>query len=230
MNSNEPPVGPGNPPKEYRWKKGQPSPNPRGRPAKKKLEDMLAPLDKYAEMIDRLGSTIVSGSKGNYEFRENYLRALTEIAFDKKVPVKERRVVLKLLSDMDREALRILDETKERQYNIALDYKERWTSAFRLAEARGKPVPKQLPHPDDMLIVGCRVTIVGPKLPQEQTALEQNLAARALLKEVFETRLADQPSDQRTKDLKALRRSLAKINKMVPPRLVEPVPAMPKLP
>jgi len=43
-------VGPGRPPKEHRWQKGQPSPNPRGRPIKMDLEKMFAALDPFAEM------------------------------------------------------------------------------------------------------------------------------------------------------------------------------------
>ena len=227
-NDNDKPTGPGNPPKEFRWKKGCPSPNPRGRPPKKKLEQMLAPLDKYAEMVDRLGSTMVPGPDGPHELRENYLRVIAGIATDKKMPAKERRAAAKLWSDIDREALRVLNKEMEQQFNNALNYKERWTPAFRLAESKGRPVPTQLPHPDDVVIVGARVTIVGPVDAEAQAHLEQNLATRKLLKAVFETMLVEGPSEGCTKNLKMARRYLAKINKLVPPRLIEPVPPMPK--
>lgn len=73
-------VGPGHPPKEYRWKKGGPSPNPRGRPPKKKLEQLCAGLDYHAEMIDRFNKREIMSSEGPIELREANFRSLNEMA------------------------------------------------------------------------------------------------------------------------------------------------------
>lgn len=220
-------TGPGNPPSEYRWKKGGPSPNPQGRPRKRDVKQMLSSLDDYAEMVVRLGDKKVQSTEGPIEFRESYLRKLAEMAYDKDTPAKVRADILKSLVAIDRDAQAVLDKEKQKQFNAALDYKERWSDHFRVAEATGRKPPKVLPHPDDVLIVGSRVTIVGPKTPDEQAVLECRLIERSNLNDAYHMIFDDEQAPERLRGLRYFRRRLAKINKEVPHRLYEPLPSLP---
>lgn len=221
-------VGPGRPPKEHRWRKGQPSPNPRGRPIKKDLEKMFAALDPFAEMVDRLNSREIMSAGGAVQIREANYRLMMEMAHSPKTPAKVRADMLKTLSAIDKEAQAVLDRAKEKQFNAALDHKERWDPAFRQAAMMGQKPPAILPHPDDVIIAqDGRVAIVGPKTPQEQKYLEFQLSQRRVLTDLFEQIRADKLHVDRMSLLRSFRRRLSAINKEVPPRLHAPVPRMP---
>lgn len=222
-------VGPGKPPKEYRWEKGCPSPNPSGRPPNRKREMMLAPLDKVAEKIAAFMARETNGP-GSPEFRESFLHKIAEIAAGKnlegkRVPESVRLQALQFLLRLDREATDRLTAVQEMQFNAAVDYKEYWKRKFEEAKLAGKPLPNAFPHPDDIVIHSSgRVEIVGPYLPQDQAFMEEALAQLGRIREVLPGVIKLTDKRESDKFIRTFKRQWKILNGSLPPRLQSPFP------
>lgn len=224
-------VGPGNPPEAHRWKKGQPSPNPKGRPPKRKAHDMLGDyerlrmLDNFAAVITKVGNITTKGEDPK-SLIEGSVRNLYEIAYNLKTPAQHRVAAHKVLLDYYKESSRTLAREQEKMFNNALDHKERWSAPFRDCERRGIPTPNVYPHPDDVIIRNDgSVEIVGPMWPEQQRDLEAVLLMRGNIEECLPVLTDDHcNSADRKKIINYLRRRWNKLNKSLPPRLQRPFP------
>lgn len=216
-------VGPGNPPHEYRWKKGCPSPNPGGRPRTRDREKMLEDLDPDAAMVVKVAEQLLADN--SISVRELALRQLAGIVVAKpgKVTDSVRLAAIKLFFEYDARARKVLAAEKERQFHAAMDFKEYWTPRFRRWEKEGRGPSKVLPHPDDVVIHSDGTAeFVGPVTPAQQAAVEIALIHRGFISDCYKDGDVLPVGAEGT--LRSLRRRWNKLNKAVPPRLRLPFP------
>jgi hypothetical protein len=152
--------GPGNPPKKYRWRPGCPSPNPTGRPPTRKRQIALAPVDKIAELVERVGGLMTKGGDP-IELRELAYRQLYDIALSKpeanpaatrlKISSKDRLAAIKLVVEIESKSARLLSRERQEQFDAAMDYKAYWAAKFSAAEKEGRALPPTVPHPEDLI-------------------------------------------------------------------------------
>jgi hypothetical protein len=216
-------VGPGRPPREHQFKKGQPSANPFGRPRKKPEQKFAVIGTPLADLVLKLAYEPVPVREAGREFElpmiEANLRMMGKIALN-----GNSRVQAQLLK-LHKEAHDTKNEWVVKVLETAIKHKEIWGPKFRMCEERGLPVPNILPHPDDVIIDGITgtVRILGPQsyedVQEMKPILEMQKNLIGLINE-FEARLA--AGERKTvyrKLLPGLRRRLKRINSLLPPRL-----------
>ena len=213
---DEPPVGPGNPPKRYRWKKGDPSPNPAGRPPTKKKAHMMKKPEGFDEMVLKLGAKTTRGLTGeDVTLIEAVYRRLIELAIDKEKPsLKALLMVLKTHREVDEAA----DKLRSDAAAAAFGYKDNMTMRLEHARKTGSYIDEPIPHPDDIIVTRERELIfVGPMTPEEHVQMKQRLAHRDLMLEHAMKLTPGEP--HRDKLIRKLCRVWNGLNELLPPRL-----------
>lgn len=175
-------IGFSKPPREHQFKKGAPSPNPKGRPKKTRK----SPAPDAAGFGSLRLDTI---------FLEEAYRPVSVLEGNKTVETSTMQVIARAISVKaakgDRHAQRMVVERVSAieamehrllvSYNEELmKYKARWTEVINEARAAGHPEPVIIPHPDDILVdhnTG-KVGIYGPKTKEEKDRLDKFIAQR----------------------------------------------------
>jgi hypothetical protein len=142
-------TGYGNPPAEHRFKKGAPSPNPKGRPRKAPPDLGLTEQPMLAAVLKGTDKKITmrdGGKTTEVSVREGLVQAVIANA------LKGNARSQGLLGDWVRTA----DAVKAREVRQSNEYWRAYQLAAReiLAEAkaRGESEPTVLPHPDDIVL------------------------------------------------------------------------------
>lgn len=212
-------VGYGQPPKEHQFKKGK-SGNPKGRP-RGMAPDLSLADEPVLQAVRNAFNKTVRVRDGDTFTEVAVLDAAVQatVAAIYKGNVRAAGLLFDLKRTGDQAHAR---EIKER--------KERWTKykdfqSQRLAEAakEGKPAPRILPHPDDVIIDDDEgVRLIGPVDDDEQKEIDKTIAHRdaLILQAAMDRRLmetsegGDLLEGPGTADLCA-----RLLNKILPPRL-----------
>lgn len=214
----------GNPPEEYRWVKGGPSPNPGGRPKKSHIRHLFAALDPIAaEMLEFDQRIVGIGDDGENLNNGDILMKLI------KVLAKSDFRALMLWVEGRKEAYKDSQELRIKAYQSAIEHMELYGRLFELAEQQGKPVPNVLPHPADIILgPNLNFTIDGPVLQHDQRKLEKLLQHRGLMFEVVEREARRESRTMSTADAREmwayLRRRFYRFHRRIPQRLYKPFP------
>lgn len=206
------------------WEKGGPSPNPKGRPPSKHVKSLFEALDPHAAQMlefDRQGTGTI-GANGEEmthgsAFTSSILRrAITEETF------------ARMYSDMRREAHDKEQAHKQSVLRAVFFHREQYLDKFILAEKSGKALPNIFPDPRDILIgADGSVRIVGP-IDREanermKKALEIRNIAFVTIAEIMDR--TDFEREERREMYLMVRRTVYRINPVLPPRLRRRVPA-----
>lgn len=218
-------VGPRNPPFEHRWRKGQPSPNPSGRPSKKKrFTDTFASLEPHLSRIiefdqkiithDADGTPITRGDSIDSAFSQMSLRDFK---------------ALELYLRRRDEAFRLRSEFKQRMLVAAANHIDTHLVNVLALERMGKEA-KVLPHPLDVIIEPDSVRIVGPTTEIERLAMKEAIKQRDLLHNIAKEHLSGGPASltARQEIWKKLRRRHYRLQRLIPPRLRAAFPDIPR--
>ena len=216
-------VGRGKPPLHSRWKKGQPSPNPNGRPCGEAKSMMKDPeLSTLAMRIVEMANVpIVVNGDETPRIEAAFLK-LQELGF------RGNRQALTDLIRLTNEAAREITRVRADRFSQAMNYKAKYGPRFAEAERLGKPVPNVLPHPDDVIVnKNGDVLVLGPQTEEQRRQMDVRIRVRDLFGEdvdflqwtLAKLRQAPHPiSDDLTKPSRHLRR-YRKLDSMLPPRL-----------
>ncbi|WP_428332588.1 DUF5681 domain-containing protein [Novosphingobium sp.] len=216
-------VGPRNPPVEYRWKKGDPSPNPRGRPKKKHLKSLLAGLNPLAAALLENGRRVVGEIQGEEITNiDAVMRSLSKRAL-KETPAA------RLFTQLMEKAQADEQEVNHGILLAAMEHKEAYGPKFAHCEKLGLKLPNVLPHPEDIIIEpDGSVKIVGPVMWEGQIILEATVKARDMWIDVgkelarAEARIIDEADAH--DHWKKARRKFYRLNAHIPPRLKKSFP------
>jgi len=228
MNPDGTPVGPGNPPFERRFKKGEPSPNPSGRPSKQKrmqrLTDTFASLEPHLANIIMFDQTVIGySSDGTPITRGDSIKSALS-----KMSTEDYRA-MKLYMDLVDKAYRAKSEMENGMLVAAANHIDRNLGNTLRLESIGREVDI-LPHPLDVVIGPNGVKIVGPTTKFERLVMKEAIKQRDLLHEIARDALHKGPASLKARQdiWKRLRRRHYRLQKAIPPRLRLPFPAMPK--
>lgn len=207
------------PPKEHQFRKGEPSPNPSGRPRGKPKSWNAPPLNPAFAEILRIAreTTKVNGQETTYI--EAAFKTLVKLGL-----VERREKSLHKLLDMHAAAEQGAFDEKVEMAMYAIKHKEKWGPRFAQCEAEGKPVPNILPHPEDLTFDNDGNVVILGAVEEEGLRL-QNLRESELRKrlEVMQTIRETHGPKPRLAELDSLLRRLereaARLNNLLPPRL-----------
>lgn len=217
-------VGPKNPPYETRWGKGEPSPNPRGRPPKKHLKGLFDELDPLAAQViefDQKGTGVIDAAGNEHTRATAYLTAVH-------LQSTQNPRFAELYERMRSAAYAEKKKLTEAVLEGALFHRWRYMEAFVEADRLRRRPPDILPDPRD-IIVGSdgTVKIVGP-MDYEQLQITQ--AAVRLRNYAFEgLELIDEMDTDPETALAArayLIRHIYRLHRNIPPRLRKRIPPM----
>lgn len=217
-------VGPGNPPREYQWKKGQ-SGNPRGRPRRKQIGKLLETVNPVAAMVINQDKKTLTRKIGGEVFEQTRGEAALEAIFA--LGMKGSIRSLELYWKIRGEAYESDLEIRRELFRAASIHNEHWGPKFKLAEFLGEPAPRELPHPDDIILnyeTGT-VDIVGPVSWNVHNAMETVVKERDRIIEAVESICNNPNHSEGVKDI-ALESGQAKVaewNKLLPPRLMRDI-------
>lgn len=153
-------VGPGNPPREHRWKKGCPSPNPIGRPPKKPQEKLLVQMNPLHNAVLTHAAKEMTLRTTDGERTITQTEACLDLLL--KMGAKNNAKALQIYLNFIKEASAESAKCKSDMLSTALEYRAKWLPRFEDAEAAGKEVPNIFPDPRDVEILpDCTVRIVG---------------------------------------------------------------------
>ena len=173
-------VGYCKPPREHQFKKGEPSPNPRGRPRKKeqpassvwtpialgKSVDGLLIKEARREVWAWEGDRAESIPMIQAAIRQTALKAMQG-------DLAATRLLLSAVREIEQE------ERKQHSEDIQAmrDYKEKWSREIERAEERGETPPDPVPHPDDIIIdfKTGDVHVNGPFTEEQRDVFEEIL-------------------------------------------------------
>jgi hypothetical protein len=170
--------GYGKPPEHSRFKKGQ-SGNPNGRPKKAASGTSLADQPTLSAILDA-ASRIVPVREGGILIQMSMRDALVNATCMSAVKGNARSQALVL--DLLRKGDAAKAEEIRRSNELWREYKRIISAEIAEAKKQGLPVPKPLPHPDDVVIderTGPK--FLGPLHEQAQAMLEQTLRCRDTL-------------------------------------------------
>ncbi|MBL0375287.1 hypothetical protein JJB09_25050 [Rhizobium sp. KVB221] len=171
-------TGYGKPPEHGRFQKGQ-SGNPKGRP-KKTTSDLALPDRPTLSAILAIADTMVpvreDGGLREISMREAVVRAA--FASAAKGNARSQSTVIGLLQKSDEaKALEI-----RKSIEIWNEYKRITSAHIATAEKHASPLPKPLPHPDDIIIDYTNgPQFLGPIDEEEQRRLDETLRYRDVL-------------------------------------------------
>lgn len=222
-------VGPSNPPREHRWKKGEPSPNPRGRPSKK-------PQEKLMVQMNALHNAVLAHAAKNITVRStDGVRTITQmeacldllLKMGAKNNAKAMQIYLNSIGEASAESAKYRTEL----LCTALEYRAKWLPLFEHAEAAGKELPNIYPDPRDIQILpDGTVKIVGPLDIRQWRAVQDILEELDKYQSVWSS-VKDERKlslEDRKQIWRKTTRAMRKLNSALPPRLKVFIPPQPK--
>ena len=164
------PVGPYHPPRDKRFKKGAPSPNPLGRPPKPKTETgFLKSIDPFAAAVLAFDNTLLRmrNDEGQTDFQTRRVLALHRL-YKRAVGDNDLgalKLYMQLVGAAEVEARKL----KTEMLKMALWHIDKYLDSFIRYERAGKPPPDVHPDPRDIHIdPNGNVTIDGPMSAEER--------------------------------------------------------------
>jgi hypothetical protein len=201
-----------------RFLKGAPSANPRGAPPKRarasNLTEGLDPMAALVLRVSRLTRTKADGSSPTHlEDALERLYSVGMIEGDTKALTEFIRITAA--------AGAVEKEYFNKMLVHAIEYKNYWGPIFDRAEQAGLKAPRQLPHPDDIIIdPEGNVQIVGPTDYEDKKKQDAVLYLRdAHLDALRVTSDNEVEPEAARKAIQYLKRRLARLNRALPPRL-----------
>lgn len=219
-------VGPGKPPREYRWEKGGPSPNPKGRPREPRVWNLLSRMDPAAATFleyDRQSTGIVDADGSDIS---NGLSIIKTLRIRAMKSDRASETYLQLKADAEERERKL----REKIGIEAMDHIMRYSEAFLRAETTGKMPPRVFPHPADIQFDSSgTVRIVGPV---DALGHERMMACVALRDHLISSMLKTYPTpllpDEAVEEMwRHCRRHIYKLNQSIPPRLKRRIPPKP---
>lgn len=203
-------VGPGKPPLEHRWKKGCRSPNPAGRPPKRRISTMLQVIDPLAARVLEHGTARIPlrkyGSKGIVRVDAN-LDAL----FKQGLTGSTRASLA--YHEIQQEASAKRRTMVSEVMRVAVEHQEKWLDAFIEAEMLGRPLPKVFPDPRDIVFSGDGIRIIGPVNRADKDRDDRMLVSReAVIEDLIELEVSDLPADAKAEKSAKLKELYAIFN------------------
>ena len=213
--------------KQGRFLKDRPSGNPRGRtPNKAKGTNLTGILDPNAALILRLNRKTMRHIQNGEVTEITRLESAYEQLY--MLGMKNGDVAaLKLYIGLANAAHEIEKEHRMQALQAAVEYKDYWLPFFDQAERLGRPVPRQLPHPRDVVInEDGSTSILGPVDIEGQQILLQVVEMRdACISMILDLRERDSLNEILSRLLRSCQRKLREFNKVLPPRLKRPLPS-----
>ncbi|MCC5611710.1 DUF5681 domain-containing protein [Nostoc sp. CHAB 5834] len=223
-------VGPGNPPFPTRFERDAPSPNPGGRPAKKKQEALMNSLDAFQNTIIKHGETKMPLFRDGENVELSRLEAFLDVVF--KLAVKGNPKALALYMMAQKEAAEAAKVFKEGILLAANEHIDRWLAEFLQNERKGKPMPPFVyPDPRDIIIhPDGSVEIVGPINVQQYLLTDEIMHHRDEHIELWDKVLMVRKSSCNDLEREWRKRSkhIEKMNSVLPPRLRKSLPPLEK--
>ena len=220
-------VGYGKPPKHSRFKKKQ-SGNPGGRPVKRHIPSLW-------KQLDPLNSAILEQAARRLDIRTtegkktiSQLEAALEKLF--KMGMQGNRLSLVTFIELIQNAQDREKEQMQEVFRAAALHHQVYAEQFETAEREGKPVPKVLPHPKDVVIDlsddDHPVQIIGPMTWTEQAQAEEWERYRDEADWGLKQLQTRDDIDQEELDflVPKIKENRAKWNDALPPRLRIPPP------
>lgn len=220
-------VGYGKPPKHSRFKKKQ-SGNPGGRPVKRHIPSLW-------KQLDPLNSAILEQAARRLDIRTtegkktiSQLEAALEKLF--KMGMQGNRLSLVTFIELIQNAQDKEKKQIQEVFRAAVLHHQAYAEQFETAEREGRPVPKVLPNPKDVIIdlwnTDHQVQIVGPITWTEQEELEKNLEKRDLTDKMLKSYRvsADSGETHLHEIISKIEEGRARLNASLPPRLHKPPP------
>lgn len=225
-NGSEPPVGYGNPPKHTRFQKGQ-SGNPKGRPPKSHLPSLFKQLDPLNALVLEQANRKLTVRTAHGDITLSQIEAALDRLYKMAMGGDFRSLVTYL--ELAKSAQDAQKELTQEVFRAVLLH-QTYTEPFETAEREGKPVPKVLPHPKDVIIDLSNddypVQIVGPSTWTEQAKVEEWKQERDQADWTLKQLRMQDDIDQEELDflIPRIEENRAKWNHALPPRLRKPPP------
>jgi hypothetical protein len=217
-------VGPKKPPYETRWGRGEPSPNPRGRPPKKHLKSFFDELDPLAAQViefDQKGTGFTDADGNEHTRATSYLKAVH-------LQCTQNARFAELYDRIRTAAYAEKKKLTEAAFEAALYHRWRYLHDFMRAEEAGLPVPDVLPDPRDVILRGNgEFKIVGPIDHEGREMMNAAVKMRdAALEglELIEDGEADVDAVLAARNY--LRRYIYRLHRFIPPRLRKRIPPL----
>jgi hypothetical protein len=214
-------------PHPTRWQKGCPSPNPGGRPPKRKPgTSLLAVVDpEQANFLAADRKVLGQDADGH-----NYTRGdsiISQLFLSARNDPRMMKLYLEQKNRASDEERRI----KETILAEAIRHQDKWLQHAQFEDSKGNYF-SVLPHPLDILIEGNDVRIVGPVTLLEQQAVMLLLKQRQFIHDAVPLILeaTHTPVEFRHKLWLQLRRRHYRLQAKIPPRLHRPFPKWKELP
>lgn len=173
-------VGYGKPPRHSQFRKGGPSPNPKGRPRKARQPEntTLPEIWPTRSLLRKEAGRLIPVRDGERRYEvpstEAVLRALSTKAMQG--GVLAARTILRYNMAEDERRYR---EKKER-FDTWRDIVDRGRAALERAKAQGSPPPELLPHPDDVRFDYSTLEVTFLGAMNEAEARQERLAKACL--------------------------------------------------
>lgn len=175
-------IGYRKPPPEHQFKKGAPSPNPKGRPKKPRK----APISTGADF---------GAMRMNTMLMEEAYRLVPARDGDKTVQIPMMQAIWRTMAvkaangdhHAQKQILDRLGVIEKEQYQLLVAYNDQlmrhkagWTELINEARAAGHPEPQIFPHPEDIIFdynTG-KVDVYGPKTKEQKQRLDKFISNR----------------------------------------------------
>lgn len=173
-------VGPGCPPLEHRWRKGCRSPNPTGRPPKKRVYSMLQISDPLTAAVLEHGQTQIPLRNGK-RMTVSRIEANLDSLFKQSLTGATKASIAYHAIQQAAAAERKVKFDKG--LLAAMEHQEAWMEKFLEAEASGRPLPEICPDPRDLVITPEGIVPLGPTNRADKLQDDKILNLREILAE-----------------------------------------------
>jgi len=214
-------VGYRRPPREHQFKKGEPSPNPGGRP-RRAAPDLALSEQFFLKTVLKSSGTPISIKQNGVASEMSSTEAVVESVKISAIVDRNARAQ-GLFADWLRQAevANARDIRENNEFWIA--YQSAARNLVAQAKERGEPEPKPMPHPDDIIADhDGRLRNIGPFDEISKAATEKTLILREalLLQAGLDERLMPKPEDGDPLKGPGTAFEFAKlVNRTLPPRL-----------